>query len=316
MTPAQLRAFSAVVRLGSVKAAAAELGVSEAAVSLHIGKLRREFDDELFTRTGSGLAFTPGGLRLAGRASEILGLQDRTVWEIKEARRGRRLLRIAASPLFAEHAATGLMDLFTSRAADLDLELSVQRPARFPSLLADRSVDIAIGPSRRDLPTTLVAKPFLNYELVAVVAPDHPLAGRAVTAAALRGRKWCLGPSAAGVQGVVQDTLREIGVPEAHQRIFQSGAAALEETKRSRCVTLAVQFAIAEDLRAGRVVQIDTPGIRARGTWTALTLADCPPTAEELMRFISSPRATQAMLRGAGAKIGRFRPAVHVTLWS
>ena len=32
MTPTQLRAFSAVVRLGSVKAAAAELGVTEAAV--------------------------------------------------------------------------------------------------------------------------------------------------------------------------------------------------------------------------------------------------------------------------------------------
>ncbi len=316
MTPAQLRAFSAVVRLGSVKAAAAELGVSEAAVSLHIGKLRREFDDDLFTRTGSGLAFTPGGLRLAGRASEILGLQDRTVWEIKQAGRGRRLLRIAASPLFAEHAAAGLMDLFTSRAADLDLELSVQRPGRFPSLLADRSVDIAIGPSRRDLPSNLVAKPFLNYEIVAVVSPDHPLAGHQITAAALRGMDWCLGPSAVGSHGVVQDTLRDLGVPEANQRIFQSEAAALEETKRSHCVTPVVQFAVAEDVRAGRLVQIDFPGAHSRGTWTALTLADCPPTAEELMRFISSPRATQAMLRGAGAKIGRFRPAVHVTLWS
>lgn len=316
MTPAQLRAFSAVVRLGSVRAAAAELGVSEAAVSLHVGKLRKEFDDELFTRTGSGLAYTPGGLRLAARAGEILGLQDRTMWEIRDAGHGRRLLRIAASALFAEHAATGLMDLFAGRAADLDLELSVERPARFPSLLADRTVDIAIGPSRRDLPAGLKAKPFLNYEIIAVVAPDHPLAGRTVTAAALRHREWCLGPSAAGVQGVVQETLRELGVPETKQRIFQSAAAALEETKRSQCVTLAVQFAVAEDLRDGRLTQVEAPGLHSRGTWTALTLSDCPPTAEELMRFIASPRATQAMLRGAGAKIGRFRPAVHVTLWS
>ena len=75
MTPTQLRAFSTVVRLGSVKEAAAELGVSEAAVSLHCGQLRKEFSDQLFTRTGSGLAFTPGGLRLASRAMEMLGLQ-------------------------------------------------------------------------------------------------------------------------------------------------------------------------------------------------------------------------------------------------
>ena len=61
MTPTQLRAFACVARLGSVKAAAGELGVSEAAVSMHVGQLRKEFDDPLFTRTSSGLAFTPGG---------------------------------------------------------------------------------------------------------------------------------------------------------------------------------------------------------------------------------------------------------------
>jgi len=316
MTPAQLRAYSAVVRLGSVKAAAAELGVSEAAVSLHIGKLRKEFDDQLFARAGSGLAFTPGGLRLARRAGEILGLQDRTVWEIKDAGHGRRLLRIAASALFAEHAATGLMDLFASRAADLDLELSVERPSSFPALLADRSVDVAIGPRQRDLPQQTIAKPFLNYEIVAVVAPDHPLAGRRVTGAALRAEQWCLGPSAVGANGQIQETTRKLGVLEANQRIFQSEAAALEETKRTRSIALAVRFAIADDLRAGRLVQLEGPGLQAHGTWTALMLADGPPTAEELMRFIASPRAIQAMLRGAGAKIGRFRPAVHVTLWS
>ena len=55
MTPTQLRAFSTVVRLGSVKSAAQELCVSEAAVSLHIGKLRKLFDDRLFSRTASGM---------------------------------------------------------------------------------------------------------------------------------------------------------------------------------------------------------------------------------------------------------------------
>ena len=57
MTPAQLRAYSAVVRLGSVRAAAAELGVSDAGVSMLVTALRKELDDPLFTRTGAGLAF-------------------------------------------------------------------------------------------------------------------------------------------------------------------------------------------------------------------------------------------------------------------
>jgi len=112
VTPTQLRAFAAVVRLGSVKRAAAELKVSEAAVSLHVGQLRRELSDKLFLRTASGLAFTPGGLRLASRAAEMLGLQDRTILEVSQAGGGRRLLRVGASSLFGEYCAPGLIELF------------------------------------------------------------------------------------------------------------------------------------------------------------------------------------------------------------
>ena len=127
MTPAQLRAYSAVVRRGSVRRRPPSSSrVTEAAVSLHIGQLRKELGDRLFVRPASGLAFTPGGLRLASRAAELLGLQDRTVLEVSQAGRGRRLLRVAASSLFAEHAAPGLIELFAGRAADLDVELSVQ----------------------------------------------------------------------------------------------------------------------------------------------------------------------------------------------
>ena len=41
-----------------------------------------------------------------------------------------------------------------------------------------------------------------------------------------------------------------------------------------------------------------------------------PTAAAELTRFITTPRATQAMLRGSGVNVGHFRPSIHVTLWS
>ncbi|MDP9318589.1 MAG: LysR family transcriptional regulator, partial [Actinomycetota bacterium] len=88
MTSTQLRAYAAVVRLGSVKRAAAELGVSESAVSLLVAQLRKELGDKLFTRTAAGLAFTRGGLRLATRAVEMLGLQSRTILEVSQAGQG------------------------------------------------------------------------------------------------------------------------------------------------------------------------------------------------------------------------------------
>ena len=47
---------------------------------------------------------------MGNRAVEILGLQQQTAIEVTEAAHGRRLLRIAASSAFAEHAAPGLID--------------------------------------------------------------------------------------------------------------------------------------------------------------------------------------------------------------
>ena len=318
MTPTQLRAFACVVRWGSVKKAAGELGVSEAAVSMHVAHLRKELDDELFTRTSSGLAFTPGGLRLASRAVEILGLQNRTVQEVSQAGRGRRVLRVATSRLFAEHAAPGLFDLFTSRADDLDVELTVCPESQFPSLLAGRAVDVTIGPAPSPPVDGLVHVHFLLYEILAVTGPDHRLAGREVAAAQVRGQVWNLGPSAVDADGVVSAMVRLLGVPEERMRIFQSDAAALEETKRSDGVALALRFAVAGDLAAGRLVPLAGRGTSAQGRWTAIALPahDQSQPAAELLRFITTPRATQAMVRGAGVQVGRFRPAVHVTLWS
>ena len=318
VTPTQLRAYASVVRLGSVKAAAKELQVSEAAVSMHVGQLRKELDDLLFSRTGSGLAFSPGGLRLASRAVEILGLQDRTVREVSQAGRGRRVLRVATSNLFAEHAAPGLIELFAGRADDLEVELSVRSAAQVPALLAARTVDVAIGPASVAPPDALLQRPFLIYEVVAVARPGHPLAGQTLGGDHIRRQIWCLGPAAVDADGVVPEMLRRLAVPERHQRIFQSDAAALEETKRSDSVALAVRFAVSGDLSAGRLVTLDGPGLRAQGRWAAMALSkeSQTPAAAELLRFITTPRATQAMVRGAGVHLGRFRPAVHVTLWS
>lgn len=319
MTPAQLRAFAATVRLGSVKAAAADLAVTESAVSIHIAHLRRELGDKLFARTANGLAFTPGGLRLASRAAELLGLQDRTILEVKQAGSGRRLLRVAASSLFAEHAAPGLIELFAGRADDLDVELSVHSPQHFASLLLNRSVDVAIGPRPATLDDAMTCTHFINYQVVAVVGPDHPLATAASAGAAeLRSQTWLLGPSAVGRTGMVPSVLRRLGIPEHNQRIFQSHAASVDEAKRGKGVALAVAFAVTKDLNEGDLRQLAGPQLPARGSWNLLTLPDreAPPAAAELRRFVTTPRATQAMLRGAGVTAGRFRPAIHVTLWS
>lgn len=318
MTPTQLRAYATVVRLGSVKAAAAELAVSEAAVSLNVAQLRKELGDQLFTRTSSGLAYTPGGLRLARRAVELLGLQEKTVREVRQAGSGPRLLRLAASSLFAEYAAPGLISTFTERARDLEVELSIHRTSDFENLLLNRTIDAAIGPSVISAPPSLSVRHFLNYDIVVVAAPGHPMTRASVSLAALRQQQWLLGPSATEPSGVVVKMVQRLQIPEGNQRIFHSHLAAVEEAKRGRGVTLAPSFVLGRDLARHELERVEGPHVSGQGAWNMWTLAG-PQRSEaagELDRYVSSPRGMQSMVRGRGVSVERFRPAVHVTLWS
>jgi len=112
--------------------------------------------------------------------------------------------------------------------------------------------------------------------------------------------------------------LRRINVPEEHQRIFQSHAAALEEAKRGKGLALGLSFVVSQDLANGDLKRISAASLQAQGAWSIFTLTElqAPPAAAELTRFVTTPRATQAMLRGTGVSLGRFRPSIHVTLWS
>src|SRR5215475_9214166 len=168
--------------------------MSDAGISMHVAQLRKELDDPLFSRTSAGLAFTPGGLRLASRAVEILGLQQQTAIEVTEA----------------AHGAPGLIELFSSRAQDLSVELSVHPTSRFRELITSRAVDIARGqavPSgqadRDAADNPIVVRPFLNYQILTVTAQGNPLTAHPPTSALLREQQWMLGPSAGSVDGEI-----------------------------------------------------------------------------------------------------------------
>ena len=168
---------------------------------------------------------------------------------------------------------------------------------------------------------SIVVRPFLNYQILTVTAPNNPLvafSGSAPPLSLLHEQQWMLGPSAGSVDGEIASMLRDLAIPEGQQRIFQSDAAALEEVQRVGGVSLAIGFAVGKDLAAARLVHINGPGLQTPGEWCAMTLSPAArqPAVSELVRFITTPRCTQAMLRGTGVGVTRFRPKIHVTLWS
>ena len=321
MTLSQLRSFLTVARLGSVKAAAKALEVSEPAVSGAVGVLRRELGDQLYVRAGGVIELTPGGRRLASAASSILELEE-------EARRAilaaddedKATLRVAATPPFAEFAAGPLLSVFNHRHPDIEVELKVARREEFAALLATRSVDITLGPpvtDRQDVPA-LVSEPFLRYGLIVVAAPGHTLAtSKGLAPAALVSTPWLLGPFEDERSTDTGAFLARQSIAPRRTRAYPNSAAALAQVASGRGVSLAIAHTVRDELERGALVELDVRGTPISGLWFVSTLREelRTPSAEELRRFVTMPEATRAMLaRGGGVPAERF---VHMgTRWS
>ncbi|HEV7883103.1 MAG TPA: LysR family transcriptional regulator [Solirubrobacteraceae bacterium] len=302
MTLAQLRSFVTVARLGSVKAAAKELKVSEPAISGAVRALRTEFGDELYVRAGGAIELTPGGRQLARAAGEILELADETRRTVRE---DKQTLRIAATPPFAEFAGGPLLHAFKHHHPQIGVALQVARRRELADLLADRRADIALGPPVASTPTGPVveAEPFLRYGLVVVAAPRHQLAGsRSVAPAALVGTPWLLGPYESDPDTDTGAFLSRQSIAGARTRAYPNFAAALAQTAAGRGVTLAIAHTIRDELDRGALVELDVRGTPITRLWYVSTL---PPEhrtgpVEALRHFVSMPEAAKAMLARAG----------------
>lgn len=176
MTLAQLQSFVLVAQLGSVKAAAAQLEVTEPAVSVAVSALRKELGDALFVREGRGIALTPGGRRLATLAAEILSLAEQARRSVHDSPGQPRRIQVAAAGIVAEHIGP-LIDAFSARDDGLEVTIETVPGGRFAELLEHRRADIALGPHPGPAPT-IASVPFLRCQLIIVAAPGHPLAGR------------------------------------------------------------------------------------------------------------------------------------------
>ncbi len=318
MTLSQLQAFAAVARLGSVTAAARELGVSVPAVSGAIAALRRELGDELLARQGHGVALTPGGVRLAGAAAEILGIADQARRAVAEARGGRQLLRVAATHELAEYVTGPLVDAFTRSRPSLEVAVTTMPGTALETAVRERRADVALGP--RAASAGLDSVPFLRARAVVVAAPSHALAGhRALHASALRAERWACGPEASDPTTPLASLVARLGVPAERLRAHPSHAAALAAVASGTGVAAALAHTVTGELTRGALVRLDVRGTPWESLWcaTMLPLDRRSAVAATFGRFVATPDATQAILaRSAGTAASRFRPPVYVTIWA
>lgn len=315
MTLTQLNAFVLVARLGSVRAAARALGVSEPAVSQALNALRRHLDDRLVEAGGpSGMTLTPGGSRLLTVATHMVALGAEAEAAVRAARGGPEPLRLIATSTIAEFVAVPLLDAFAGRSAvAVEASSGVAAGNEMAALVANRLADLALGP-RLTAPAgvDLVSEPVMRCRMVVVGAAG----GRAARPSR---DPWLVDPSGTDPDSDTGRLLTRLGVPEARVRVYSNQTAAWDAAGDGAGVSPAPAHLVAHRVRRGDLAVVPTPVTPMDVRWHATTLGRNarPAVAGALRRFLGTPDAMRVMCApGAGLPPSHFRPPVYVTIWT
>ncbi len=120
---AALRPFEAAARLGSISAAARELGVTQPAISRHLAQLEADLRQSLFERTARGLRLTDAGRALQAAVAPALGGIAEAAAALRAPDRDRTI-RLIANPGFAQQWLAPRLNLLRAAMPNLYLRLT------------------------------------------------------------------------------------------------------------------------------------------------------------------------------------------------
>jgi LysR family transcriptional regulator, low CO2-responsive transcriptional regulator len=293
ITLTQLRSFLAVVRTGSVTAAADELVVTQPSISAAVTALARELDTTLLEREGRGVRPTPAGSTFAPFAADVIGLLEKGRRAAQEtAAQAQRMLRIAAVTTAAESFVPVLMHAFSKSHPDIGLTLSVGNRGQVLDMVLGHDADVAFG-GRAPRDDRIEAHAFLPNQLVLITAPDDPLAsGSAVAPADLSGRTWLLREPGSGTRTVNEAFLSTSGIDALTLTVGSNGA--IKQAARAGLgISLVSRDAVAAELDARLLGRICVEPGPAPREWQVLRSRVGPPGAL-VTEFVEFTRAAGA----------------------
>jgi DNA-binding transcriptional LysR family regulator len=196
----RLRALRAVADHGTLAAAADALHLTPSAVSQQLAALERELGHGLLEPAGRSVRLTPAAHVLLGHADALFAQLERMEGDLAaQGRSPRGEVRIGGFPTALAGLLAPAARPLLSAAPGITLRVIEAETDEAVALLVARDVDVILGMECRAAPRRDDAR-FHREELLgdlldAVLAVDHPLAGRArLDLEELRDERWVAPP--------------------------------------------------------------------------------------------------------------------------
>jgi len=173
-----LRSLAAIADTGKLAAAAAQVHLTQSALSHQVRAIEEHYDIALFQRTSGGLRITPAGQRLLALARSTLAevaQAERDLERLKGETRGE--LRIALECHTCFDWLMPVMDEFRKRWPEIEVDLVAGFHSDPLALIRKGKADLVIGgdhPRGREYSVM----PLFRFEILAVLPVEHHLRGR------------------------------------------------------------------------------------------------------------------------------------------
>ena len=171
--------FDAVRRYGSIREAARRLDIAASAINRHILKLEADIGLPLFDRLTDGMVLTPAGEVLARHAIAVLQDERRATTELEALmglRRGE--LSLVAVESLSTSFLPDLIEKMAQKHPGIEIKAALAGSNAIPALVTHGEADIGLAFSLPHGPE-LLKMAMGRFTMLAVMKPDHALAGKA-----------------------------------------------------------------------------------------------------------------------------------------
>ncbi|QKZ15520.1 LysR family transcriptional regulator [Spirosoma sp. KUDC1026] len=286
----RLHVFYTVAKRLSFTKAAAELFVTQPAITKHIQELENQFGTALFDRRGNQISLTKAGEVFLRHAETIVATYRQLEFDIN-ALKGKSggTLRLGASSTVAQYVIPPVLARFRERTADVTVSLLSGNTEQIEQQLLNKDIDLGLVEGRTHH-SDIRYTPFVKDELVLVCRPDHPLADfDEITLDDLKTIPILLRERGSGSLEVVEHALRRAGLRLTDLTIeMQLGSTESIKSylSSSRCMAFVSVFAVQDELRAGSLKILDIQGLSIQRDFYSIQLQGVNEgLADTFMRF-------------------------------
>jgi DNA-binding transcriptional LysR family regulator len=299
LTMTQLRAFLALVKVGTFAAAAARIGLSQPAVHRAVNELEAALDKKLVERRARGVNMNFAGRRFA-RSCRLTMSEIQAAFSELGIDPSNPTIAVGTTPLARAFLVPEAMAMMAAARFPAGFQVWEGSWGELVETLRDGVIDLIVGELPPHESPDLVKVPLYEESLVIVAGKQHPLAGQSnPSLEALAAYAWIIGPENSPLRAE-WERLFDGARPAAP---VECGSIMIigRLLTSSDMLTLAMPDQVALQIRSGLLVRIGSPltdnkhtiGVTLRRSWR-------PTTAQR--RFLDALRDASALVGPDGTR--------------